>query len=762
MRELPLGHPWVESSERPTFHPVTEEGIVRKAAILSVVALAVFPMSADAQEQPQPVPRHAFGVIDFGVRGTTVDGDPARYERYRDLGDGAFLQRLRVNRETTRWVLDFTGDNLGRRDQRFVGGVIRPGKFKGWARWDQIPMLLSRTTRTLFVEDLDSAPGVLTIPDTIQAQGQASPGSMVNLFDASSRVFDTETHRHTGTGGFEYLPTEALTIRSTVQFTDRQGTLPYGGSFGHSSLVEIPAPIRHTTTDLIGDAEFSRDPVLLRVGYSASFFHNDATTVTFDNPFRLADIASTPSRGRSSLAPSSTSISVNAMGSLKFPGRSRATAYVSLGSLEDAGDPLMPQTVNTVLAVAPLERSRVEGQARTTAVTLRFVSRPTRYTDFNVQFRSYDFDNRTPVFSLHQRVSYDNTPSDLGSPVHTETFDVVRRSFDAEFKLTPASWAVAGIGFARIGEDRTHRIFESTADNVFRVTFDAVGTGLFSIRSKYERGERRGEGIERGEIELAAIGEQPGMRHFDIAPRDRDRVTIVAAVTPSATLSVTGSLGAGRDDYRLELPGTNTPLESLFGLRDNTHRVYSAGIDLLPRDAVVLSGSYSFERYNALSRSRQANPGEQFVDPRRNWSAEGTDLVHSLIVTAGFTDIADNVDLQLSWDYNRARATYEYVAGAVPDRTLPEETIVETALPTPTSLPIVRSDLGRATADVIYSLTGRVGIGVSYWYEQYRVTDFTLDAEANPVLARGQALLMGYLYRPYTANTLWGRLIYRW
>lgn len=28
--------------------------------------------------------------------------------------------------------------------------------------------------------------------------------------------------------------------------------------------------------------------------------------------------------------------------------------------------------------------------------------------------------------------------------------------------------------------------------------------------------------------------------------------------------------------------------------------------------------------------------------------------------------------------------------------------------------------------------------------------------------ARGQTLLMGYLYRPYTANTGWLRLIYRW
>ena len=109
---------------------------------------------------------------------------------------------------------------------------------------------------------------------------------------------------------------------------------------------------------------------------------------------------------------------------------------------------------------------------------------------------------------------------------------------------------------------------------------------------------RRGDVIEEGERELFAIGEQPGMRHFDIAPRNRNRVTILGSVTPAATFSLNASFAAGKDDY----------LESLFGLRDNTHRVYGVGVDVVPTEPSPLAGSYSYERYNALSRSRQANP----------------------------------------------------------------------------------------------------------------------------------------------------------
>jgi hypothetical protein len=472
----------------------------------------------------------------------------------------------------------------------------------------------------------------------------------------------------------------------------------------------------------------------------------------FDNPFRATDIASTPSRGRLALPPSSSFIAVNGLASVKLPYRSRATAYASLGTLKDAGDPLVPPTINSAISPSPLERSTVEGEARTSALNLNFVSRPVRYVDVNVRYRSYEYDNRTPEYALTQRISYDNAPAVVSPAVHTEPYSVLRHLFDADFRIIPRGYTSAGMGFTRLAEDRTHRIFESTTDNTVRLTFDSIGHRWFSLRTKYEHAQRRGEGIEQGELMLAGIGEQPGMRHFDVAERDRDRVTIVGSVTPLGNLSGSLSFAAGKDDY----------FESEFGLRDNTHNVFSTGIDYLPRDRVSLAFSYSFERYRALSRSRQANPGAQFTDPSRNWAADGTDRVHSIVLGAAIDRIAEKVDLRFSYDFNRARAIYEYITGPVPDRTLPEEVVVPTTLPTPTELPPTLSELQRGTADAVYSLTTRLSFGLSYWYEQFRVRDFTLDVDANPDLARGQALLMGYLYRPYTANTVWGRLIYAW
>jgi Putative outer membrane beta-barrel porin, MtrB/PioB len=552
--------------------------------------------------------------------------------------------------------------------------------------------------------------------------------------------------------------------------------LPYGGSWGHSSLVEIPAPIDFRTTDFETNGEFSHGPLLARASFSGSWFNNANTEVTFDNPFRLTDAPSTPARGRSSLAPSNSFLQVNGMASVRFAGRSRATAYVSTGSLKDVGDLLMPQTINTSITglVTPLPRTTVEGAARTNAVNLTFVSHPSRWFDVDARYRLYDYDNRTPDFVMPQRVSYDNTPaaptySTLGGAtstlvVETEPFGVKRHTFDATVRV-PAGTGTAGAGYSFLGEDRTHRFFESTSENVLRLSYDLVGTGLVTVRSKYEHGAKRGDVTEESQRELFGIGEQPEMRHFDIASRDRDRVTILASAAPAV----------GKDDY----------IESSFGLRDNTHRIYSGGTEWVPSERVSLGGSYSYERYVALLHSRQASPPaanaaisyETFVqlssqpsstvqvaDATRNWGSDGTDRVHSLIVHADLLKLAEKWDVHINYDFNHAQSLYTYTTGPNVPRTLPEDVPPPTSsLPDPSQLPLVRSELQRGSADLIYALTSRLGIGVSYWYEQYRVQDFTLDADANQDLVRaGPVLLLGYMYRPYTANTVLARMIYRW
>jgi len=735
---------------------------MRIRTVVTTIALAVIPIVASAQSTTN---QSTGNWIDLGVRGSSISGDSARYERYRDLGDGLFMEGLRLTRETTNgWLVDFGADHVGRQDQRYTGGFTLPGRFKGWVTWDQIPMLMSNSSQTIFT---GVGTGVLRV-----SSDQGRFGSNPTLFSAVAQGFDIDSRRHVLQTGFQYLATQELTLNTQVRYTDREGVIPYGGSFGHSSLAETVAPVNHTLTDVDAGAEYVRDPVLVRVGYTASIFSNEFTTLEFDNPFVATDSTSASSRGRSSLPPSSSYYGVNGLVSFTLPRRTRLSAYVSAGSLKDAGDPIMPFTINSAVAVLPFVRETVDGEGRTTSVNLSFTSRPTRMVNLSLRYRSYDYDNRTPEFAVRQFEAYDGSPSAIasqtcgvGDAICSEPFGVVRRSFDADLRLAPISAAAAGFGYSRVTEDRSHRIFESTKEDVFRASFDSVGTAYFTLRTKYEHSQKRAAGSAT-EIEehvadlLSHANEQPTMRHFDVAERDRDRVTVLGTLVASDNVAITASVAAGTDDYiRDEFVPSQA---SRFGLRDNKHRVMSLGFDAMPTAQALFTASYSFERYEAFSVSRQANPGAQFLDQSRDWATDATDRVHSFIVAMDLTRLADRVDLRVSYDFNRARALYEYTTGPVADRTLPEEVIVPGTLPAPVALPPTLSRLHRGSTDLTYWASSRLGIGVSYWYEDYAVEDFTLDVESTPNLLRGSTLLLGYLYRPYTANTVWGRLIYRW
>ena len=204
---------------------------------------------------------------------------------------------------------------------------------------------------------------------------------------------------------------------------------------------------------------------------------------------------------------------------------------------------------------------------------------------------------------------------------------------------------------------------------------------------------------------------------------------------------------------------------------------------MTPRENVSFGVSYSYEHYNALSRSRQANPPSptityaqylqlsqgpttvQVADATRNWASDGTDRAHSVVLFGEVLNIKGKMDLHFTFDMNRADAAYNYVTGPVTDRTLPDEapptTLTNCNVPENCKLPLVTSDFDRFTTDLTYWLNNKIGIGGSYWYERYRVTDWALDAEATENLVLSQAMILGYNYRPYTANTFFGRLLLR-
>ena len=210
--------------------------------------------------------------------------------------------------------------------------------------------------------------------------------------------------------------TQSLDLKVAYTSQRRSGHQPWGASFGFSNANEVPLTLDQRTNQLTTELEWSNPRAMARIGYDGSWFDNHVESLVWDNPLRFTDQTNAnaystgegSSLGRMALFPDSSAHTISAAGSVALPAKSRAFAYVSVGSwLQDAQ--LLPHTINTAITPIPLARDSAEAEARITSMNYRFTSRPLPMLWLNGQFRLYDFDNRTPHFPVTQYVRLDGT-----------------------------------------------------------------------------------------------------------------------------------------------------------------------------------------------------------------------------------------------------------------------------------------------------------------------------------------------------------------
>jgi MtrB/PioB family decaheme-associated outer membrane protein len=711
------------------------------------------------------------GSVDFGALVSSVKGDEARYNRFRDLSNGPWIDGLRMSAVKSGWYMGVAADHVGREDARYGTSFVLPGTFKGSFQFDQIRELVSNSTRALFTE---TTPGVLRVDDHVQTQLEAAGANgtlgtvLPKVLENFALPFELGTRRHIASGGVEYIINPSTTVRTDLSHTSRTGNILYSGTFGFSQASDIPQPINQNTSNVDMTIEHQHKDMLLRAGYTGSYFRNDVSLITWDNPYRLNDATTLSSQGRTQVAPSNNWSAINASFSTKLPAHSRFTAYTAFGFLDDHGQTMIQQTINTAITIKPVTQPTVGGKGETRNVNLTFVSHPTHMISFNAQYRFYDYVNQTPIYSngvacpcdpgvtAGQRVQYDASLQGLtfNAPEwgwYTPRYGGTKQTASADVHIAVPEIGSIGAGYVHNGATYQDRFYTGSGENVFRVSFDTLSMHFVSLHTKYEHGIRRGTPNNVIVDAVVAAGEQPSILHYDIADRDRDLFTLAASIFPVDNLSVTFSAGDGRDGY----PSTN------FGLTSAKHKTYGVGFDYVPTDHVSFNLSFNQDTYDSLQYSRTANPAPDptFTDPSKDWSDTGADKTYNVIGAVRLANLChDKLDVNVGYDYTRGRGSYIYGTSSAP--LSPD---VPTTLPPPVQLPPLSNDFVRTTVDFTYKFTPKFSLGFSYWYEDFKVDDLALGSAALPDLGLGTSdILMGYQYLPYTAHSYFMKATVRW
>jgi MtrB/PioB family decaheme-associated outer membrane protein len=668
----------------------------------------------------------------FGGRVNSVDGDPARFQRYQDFRDGVLFTDARYEGQDQAGSSLFrvAADNVGYRDQRFSGRYQKIGLFVVSGLWDEIPQFYSIDTKTPYT----SSEGQLVLDDATQQRIQLGQANL-NAWVPIATQFDLRERRDIGNINVKSTPTQNVDVTAAFTTTRHRGELPWGGSFGFGNDVEVALPYDSRTNDFVAGSEWTNGRNMIRVAYNGSWFDNLDDTLVWDSPLRLADSTSAPGRGRMSLWPTNSAQTFSAAGYTKFARRTQLTGFVSYGFWNN-DEPLQPFTINTALPQLALPRSNTDAEARVFSTNLNFVSRPITNWQFNARLRRYQYDNQTPHTSIPQFINYDTSVANsaTGGP---EPYAHDRTTFDADAIWSALQPVTFTVGYTRNNTGHDFRIFESTGENVLRLTADAVGTQWATFRAQYELADRTGSGLD--EELLVTIGEQPALRHYDLANRSRNRFTGQVDLLPSDLWMISISGSVGEDNYD----------DSYFGLQESTFRLFSVGADYTAANGFGGGASYNYERYEGTQRSRSASPGQE-NDPLRDWITDSAERVNYFSIYATPPRIGANAEIRVSYDFSRAEGNYLYTV--VPGG----------PLPAPSQLPEVFNKLQQLHLDGRYRLSTRLAATVSYLYEPFRVFDFALDPSVVNGIVQPSSLVLGYVYRPYTAHAVSFGVRYLW
>ena len=792
-----------------------------------VVARAQAPPAAGQPQAPaQGTADSPFtGTVDVGGLFTTTDGDEARYERYRDLRDGAYTN-LTLSRFTDKYMFEGSAQHLGYRDQRYDVSYTRP-KFSFNFDFTGIPLNYSYITRTPYVTNGttltldDNAQRAVQGPTNANNDGTAvgvpcAPGGppascsnpgLANQAKANRSIYNdfaTEFDlRHTrNVAGFSgvYNATRDVDIDVAFTTTGRKGEQPWGASFAFNNAVELAKPIDERTNDLDLGLSWGREKGSLRLGYLNSWFMNQNHDLVFDNPSFLTDFnnglappsgpydpsgysnGNGPAMGRQALAPDNSMHVFSATGVYKLWARTSVNGAAQF-TTQNQDDDLIPWTINSVINspavyaafpnLAQLPRATAEAKATGVNTLVNFTTRPQNDWGLNVRYRYNKRDVQTPIFDATQYVRFDAAVSETDHG-HTPQFDNSRRNFDATASYTPGRFGTVRFGYGHEQIHRDGRGFADVGENIFRASWDTYSSERVSVRASFDAGWRRGDGFVEAssgsdDTDIPAEGPggtQPTLRYFDEADRDRTRGSVIVTVMPRDTVDFFVQFSGGKDKY---LPDNETPVatgreDELFGLQDASASSWNVGVSYHPNDRVSAGFSYGYDTYSSFQKSRNANPPPDptWTDPSRDWTLDNDDKVNNINAFVDLLQLFARTDVRLGYDFNDSDNSF--VHGG------PRVASLQTAgqfIP----LPSVTNSWNRFTLDLQHYFRPKIGVAFGYWFEKLTIEDFSVIDTDGPVgfaPATGDpridwlgVLLTGYGPRPYTGNTVFARLLYK-
>jgi MtrB/PioB family decaheme-associated outer membrane protein len=555
--------------------------IVRsKRAWLVAGISAAFALSTAAADEPPatdtsdwkctqcPFAQGYSGDAEIGVLGAS--GANATFGRYTGIDRGGAYADVSASgqyRSNDGSYANYELDRLGlaSRDGYVEGG--REGRYDLRVSYDGQPNILYDTGATPY----RTSGSTLGLPaGWISAGGTAG----MSALGTSLAPVNIESERRTVALLARYFASPNWTVFGEFRRQEHDGTGLTGASF-LTEAVQLPQPFDYVTNSLEAGVAWAGRRASLRVSYLGSWFDDNNESITFANPYLPIVPGST--FGGLATPPGNTLQQLTASGNLQLPWRTTLTFTASVGTLKQNAAFLPVSTLPGSEVPTP---DSLDGDVHLSHYALGLASRPLPKLSLRGNATYDGHDDKTSPLALPYVVT-DTFPGGTAvTPRYSE--DRVRLDGGADYAL--AHWIKVGVGGKL---DDIHYgpgqvvTWTQNAESWGRGTITPIAP--LSITLKIGNGLRKASSFDAAALPPE---ENPLIREYDYAPRDRVFYTLTGAWTVTSTLtwSVEGSIA--KDDYRSSPLG----LQSVHEQRGSTNLTWT------PRDTLSTYLGAGYER----------------------------------------------------------------------------------------------------------------------------------------------------------------------
>lgn len=702
----------------------------------------------------------------------------ARFKEFRDVPQGFAFEfgRFAWTPKDKDLLLSLTALDAAQDDQRYFLDFTNPARFSFTASYVELPRFYSSGSKTLWS---GAGTGNLTLSDAFRQGAETAAGAPTSPFAspdikaymdaalAGASPFDLRTKRKDLAGALEFELARGLTLGLSGSYGRREGTKPLGfgtyvrrqaltgvpntgrGTFWNETVEargnELVEPLDQAITEGGVTLTWAKKGHTLTAGWFGSSFRNDITALYFDNPFEgtpgrasatIFNPASDQETGapfgnnqlrglyaRSSIQlwPENTYNRLFANASFKLGASARLSAVLARGTMKQ-DEPFLPYAESDQVVSSeagqpleyarnkPLPRSSLNGELTTTQADLKATAKLGPVA-LRAGYRYYELEDGRPSIQFPGYSSSGDSyfRRAIGQTVDGQKalFNVLggytrdRMNAGAAVKAGPVTFDAE---YIRTAWDYEARQVEGTTDEAFKGTVRILA-GAASINAFFLSGSREFE----GPYEVGLEGS--GVRAYDVWTRDRQQVGVDVDLPVSDELTLAFGGSYRKDEY----PGAVDGFTYGYGLQDSRSGAFHAGLTWA-KDEWVLGAWAGYDRYEWNSFQVTKSGLNRDYDPTNRWNRGSLDDVYWI----GLEAVAPLAkDLTLRGDFNYQKFTGDWTTQqlANPD--------INSAVAYP--FPALSDETLSLRASIVWMVTAKVSFEGRYWFEPYRLDDFTWD-----------------------------------